>query len=60
MQMARPIVTYYHLSGTFLGVECRHLDPLGPLGFECAQHRPTPRHSVERIRRKAQLLFGSQ
>jgi len=31
---------------------CRKVDPLGPLGFECSQHRPTPRPSVERIRRK--------
>ena len=29
------------------------LGPLGPLGCECAQHRPTPRPSVERIYRKA-------
>ena len=29
--------------------------PLGPLGFECAQHRLTPSPSVERIRRKALL-----
>ena len=28
-------------------------DPLGPFGVECAQHRRTPRPSVERIRRKA-------
>jgi len=33
---------------------------LGPLGFECSQHRQTPRPSIERIRRKALLPFGSQ
>ena len=34
--------------------------PLGPLGFECSQHRRTPRPSAERTRRKALLPFGSQ
>jgi len=29
------------------------LGPLGPLGCECAQHRPIPRPSLERICRKA-------
>jgi len=29
------------------------LGPSGPLSCECAQHRPTPRPSVERIRRQA-------
>ena len=32
---------------------CRAGVPLGPLGCECAQHRPTPRPSVERICREA-------
>ena len=31
----------------------RRFGPLGPLGCECAQHRPTPRPSVERICREA-------
>ena len=40
------------------GVACqppasRSLHTLGPLGCECAQHRPTPRPSGERICRKA-------
>ena len=34
--------------------------PLDALGFECSQHRRTPRPSVERIRRKALRPFGSQ
>ena len=32
--------------------------PLGPVGLYCAQHRRTPRPSVERIRTKAKLPFG--
>ena len=30
---------------------------LGPVGFECVQHRETPRPSVEKIRRKSLLGF---
>ena len=36
------------------------MDPIGPLGFEGAQHRRTPRPSVGRIRIKALRPFGSQ
>jgi hypothetical protein len=36
-----------------------HEPALGPLGFDFAQHRRTPRPSVERIRRKALLPFGA-
>ena len=34
--------------------------PLGPLGFEGAQHRQTLRPSVDGIRSKALLPFGLQ
>ena len=30
----------------------------GPLGFQCSRHRPTPRPSAQRIRRKALLPFN--
>jgi len=33
---------------------------LGPLGFECSQHRQTLRPSVDGIRSKALRLFGVQ
>ena len=33
--------------------------PAGPLGFECTQYKQTARLSMERIRRKALLSFGS-
>jgi len=33
---------------------------LGPLGYECAQHRRTPRPSVDGTRSKALCPFGSQ
>ena len=35
-------------------------DPLGPLGFECSQHRQTLRPSVDGIRSKALRPFGVQ
>jgi len=44
----------------YLSTRYALVSPLGPLGFECAEHRRTPRPSVERIRRKAPLPFGSQ
>ena len=34
--------------------------PLGPLGYECAQHRQTRRPSVDGIRSKALRPFGLQ
>ena len=34
--------------------------PLGPLGFECSQHRQTLRPSVDGIRSKALRPFGVQ
>ena len=52
-------------TSSFVGVPCAFL-PLGPLGCECAQHRPTPRPSLERItaqdKEKATLieLFSDQ
>ena len=36
------------------------VNPLGPLGYECAQHRRTPRPSVDGTRSKALHPFGSQ
>ena len=41
----------------FAGAE---LDPLGPLGFDLAQHRETLRLSVVGIRSKALRPFGLQ
>ena len=42
-------------------VEGRKLNvPLGPLGFERAQHRRTPRPSVDGTRSEALRPFGSQ
>ena len=49
-----------------LNPHCRSRDPkllvpfLGPLGYECAQHRQTPRPSVDGTRSKALRPFGSQ
>ena len=43
-----------------LAITLHRVAPLGPFGCDCAQHRRTPRPSVERILRKALLPFGSR
>ena len=47
-----------HFGGGDLVLWCS--GPLGPLGYECAQHRRTLRPTVDGIRSKALRLFGLQ